>query len=96
MSQLLNNKSLNLDSITLNRWEELKNYNNYEIICYDDYNVDIRNKTNKCLLCGSYNFISELKITLNNCYYTCHIRTNDGKNKYKAFHRLVMEHYFHV
>lgn len=94
MSQLLNNKSLNLDSITLNRWEELRNYNNYEIICYDDYNVDIRNKTNKCLLCGSYNFISELKITLNNCYYICHIRTNDGKKIKKMFHRLVMEHYF--
>ena len=82
------------NSISLKRWETLRNYNNYEIICYDDYNVDIRNKTDKCLLCGSYNFKSNNQETLNNGYYVCHILDNNDKPIKKLFHRLIMDHYF--
>lgn len=81
------------NSIPLNQWETLRNYEHYNIICYDDYNVDIRSEHGN-LLSGSYNFKSNSKETLNNPYCICHILDNNGKYIKKLFHRLVMEHYF--
>ena len=81
------------NSIPLNQWETLRNYEHYNIICYDDYNVDIRSEYGN-LICGSYNFKSNSKESPNNAYYICHILDNDGKSIKKLFHRLIMEHYF--
>lgn len=67
----------NSNSIPLNQQEELRNYEHYNIICYD-YNVDISSEYGN-LICGSYNFKNNSKETPNNAYYIYHILDNDGK-----------------